>query len=124
MKPDSHWMHIEDMEPRKRHSRRFWIVASLYTVINVGGAILALAMGEMMHAMGHAVFMFIGIAGYQIWSMRREDLQPRELPLQNQTTEILDRLQQSVDALALEVERVGESQRFTTKLLEKQIPEE
>ena len=73
--------------------------------------------------MGHAVFMFIGIAGYQIWSMRREDLQPRELPLQNQTNEIRDRLQQSVDALAMEVERDGESQRFNTKLLEKEATE-
>lgn len=34
----------------------------------------------------------------------------------------LDRLEQSVDAIALEMERVGESQRFLTKLMAEGIP--
>jgi hypothetical protein len=32
----------------------------------------------------------------------------------------LDRLEQAVDAIALEVERISETQRFTTKLLSEQ----
>jgi hypothetical protein len=34
----------------------------------------------------------------------------------------LDRLEQAVEAIALEMERVGESQRFLTKLMAEQIP--
>ena len=33
----------------------------------------------------------------------------------------LDRLQQSLDAIGLEVERIGEAQRFTTKLVAERV---
>ena len=34
----------------------------------------------------------------------------------------LDRLEQAVEAIALEMERVGESQRFLTKLMAERLP--
>jgi hypothetical protein len=34
----------------------------------------------------------------------------------------LDRIEQAVDAIALEVERMSESQRFTTRLLAERLP--
>lgn len=34
----------------------------------------------------------------------------------------LDRIEQAVDAIALEVERMAESQRFTTRLLAERLP--
>jgi hypothetical protein len=40
--------------------------------------------------------------------------QPRALPANDPR---IEQLQQSVDAIALEVERIAEAQRFTTKLL-------
>lgn len=40
--------------------------------------------------------------------------QPRSLPADDRR---IDQLQQSVDAIAVEIERIAEAQRFTTKLL-------
>jgi hypothetical protein len=40
--------------------------------------------------------------------------QPRSLPADDRR---IEQLQQSVDAIAVEVERIAEAQRFTTKLL-------
>jgi hypothetical protein len=34
----------------------------------------------------------------------------------------LDRIEQAVDAIAIEVERMAESQRFTTRLLSERLP--
>jgi hypothetical protein len=43
--------------------------------------------------------------------------QPRELPNAFQFEQRFDQLQQSVDAIAVEVERIAEAQRFSAKLL-------
>lgn len=52
---------------------------------------------------------------YLVWrlAMRAERQEPKSLPL---TDERLEQLQQSVDAVAIEVERIGEAQRFNAKL--------
>ncbi len=42
---------------------------------------------------------------------------PRELPSSLAIEQRFDQLQQSVDAIALEVERIAEAQRFSAKLL-------
>ena len=44
----------------------------------------------------------------------RQSLQPAVPP---EVTARLDRIEQAVDAVAIEVERISEGQRFTTKLL-------
>src|SRR5207237_6651759 len=95
-----------------RRSKLWAIGAALFTIINVGGAGYAIAMGETMHAATHAVLLVLGFAAYSAWRLtpraQRRDLKepdPR-----------LEYLQQSVDAMALEVERIGEAQRFSDKL--------
>jgi hypothetical protein len=93
----------------------FWrVTAAVYTIINVGGLVYAAAMGEGAHAAGHVGLLVLGLGAYLIWrpalSTRRED-EPQALG-----QERLDYLQQSVDAIALEVERIGEAQRFSDKL--------
>ena len=35
----------------------------------------------------------------------------------------MERLEQALDAIAVQVERIAEGQRFTTKLLSEQVPE-
>jgi hypothetical protein len=42
---------------------------------------------------------------------------PREIPNAFQFEQRFDQLQQSVDAIAVEVERIAEAQRFSAKLL-------
>ncbi|HKN59516.1 MAG TPA: hypothetical protein VJV97_11745 [Gemmatimonadaceae bacterium] len=93
--------------------RKLWrLGAALFVLINLGGAAFAIAMGQPMHAAVHAVLLVLGVTAYGAWrltpSAQRRDLKepdPR-----------LEYLQQSVDAMALEVERIGEAQRFSDKL--------
>jgi len=96
----------------------FWrAAAAVFTVINVGGAIYAVAGGEMMHASVHVLLLI----GTFIWwkapsnDARREE----EVTSIPQLDSHLDHLQQSVDAIALEVERIGEAQRFVAKVIQK-----
>lgn len=93
---------------------KLWLYGSLlFTFVNIGGAVFAAALGEVAHAMVHAVLVPLGL--YVAWRVG-----PRtgreEVPTAPLFDERLDRLQQSLDAIAVEVERVGEGQRFVTKL--------
>jgi hypothetical protein len=91
--------------------------AGLYAVINVAGLFYAWAMDEEMHAMLHLFLILIGVAGYIGWRLARRGV-PQEIPQAQLAAEQqrLEYLQQSVDAMALELERVGEAQRFADKL--------
>ncbi|HKR09163.1 MAG TPA: hypothetical protein VJS39_08240 [Gemmatimonadaceae bacterium] len=95
---------------------RVWrAAAAAFIVINLGGGIYAAATGEAMHAAVHVVLLVLGIAAYS-------GLRPRRVEADNalptETTERLKHLEQSVDALAIGVERVGEAQRYQTKILD------
>ncbi len=48
---------------------------------------------------------------------RRIDAQSRQPTIPNEMMSRLERMEQSLDAVAVEVERISEGQRFTTKLL-------
>ena len=86
--------------------------AALFALINLAGAGWAAATGEGVHA---AVHVGLLLGAYLVWRLapwaRRQDL-----PRAQQADERFEYLQQSVDAIALEVERIGEKQRFSDKL--------
>ena len=46
---------------------------------------------------------------------------PRALP--NDLTERLTRMEQAIDSMAVEIERISEGQRFTTRLLSERAPD-
>ncbi|HMJ17182.1 MAG TPA: hypothetical protein VK478_02245 [Gemmatimonadaceae bacterium] len=98
-----------------RRSILWRVGAVIFTVVNVGGAAYAYAMGEAAHATAHVLLLALGASAYVIWLLasraRRQNANPAQLPEGR-----LDYLQQSVDAIALEVERIGEAQRFNEKL--------
>jgi hypothetical protein len=96
-----------------RRSRLWPVVVGLFIVINVGGAAFAIAMGESMHALAHAALLLIGYVGWLVAPWRRRE---EPAPQQQLSDDRIEYLQQSVDAVALEVERLGESQRFNEKL--------
>ncbi len=48
---------------------------------------------------------------------RRMDREPRQPTLPPDMTARLERMEQAIDSIAIEVERISEGQRFTTKLL-------
>lgn len=92
---------------------KFWrVAAALFVLINAAGAGYALTMGEPVHAGVHVALLLGAYLGWRLgpWA-RRQTPAPAQLPDAR-----LEYLQQSVDAVALEVERIGEAQRFSDKL--------
>jgi hypothetical protein len=98
-----------------RWSKIWRVAAGLFTFINVAGAAWAAAESEEMHMMLHVFLLLLALAGYVGWRLARRA--PRQdLPQAALGEERIAYLQQSVDAMALELERVGEAQRFSDKL--------
>jgi hypothetical protein len=110
-----------------RRSRIWFVVAVLFTILNLGGAVIAAAQGEMPHAGVHVLLMLLGAlvtwwlaqgrdarlaeSGY---GARREEAAGAALP--RELADHLTNIEQSVEAVAIEVERIGEGQRFVTRL--------
>lgn len=92
-----------------------WTAAALFTVINLAGAGYAIALGEGPHAALHVALVLVAVGGYLVWR-RRNVARRQSLPDGQQADARLEYLQQSIDAVALEVERVGEAQRFSDKI--------
>jgi hypothetical protein len=112
-----------------RRSKVWWVAAVLFFLINLGGAVAAAMGGEWLHAAAHAVLLLPG--AYLVWRLapRRyaDRIWPRveavEADASGELTDRLSNLEQSLDAVAVEVERVGEGQRFMTRFFaEKGIP--
>ena len=98
-----------------RRSKRWRVAAGLFTFINLAGLAYAAAEGEEMHMTLHVVLLLLALAGYVGWRFARRA--PRQdLPHAQLAEQRVEYLQQSVDAVALEVERIGEAQRFSDKL--------
>jgi hypothetical protein len=97
-----------------RRSRIWLIIAWLFTLGNLGGAVFAARTNEELHAAVHVALALVGAVF--VWSIPRR-ARHQQLPGTNDEMDRrLERLQQSVDAVAIEVERIGEAQRFTAKL--------
>jgi HPt (histidine-containing phosphotransfer) domain-containing protein len=52
---------------------------------------------------------------------KRIESQPRDPRLPPDVTARLDRMEHAIDAIAVEIERISEGQRFTTKLLSERV---
>jgi hypothetical protein len=90
------------------------VSAVLFTLMNLGGVIWGAAMGDPAHAGGHVALQLVGLVVWRLTrGLRDDDLTPAPKAVDEQRIEYL---QQSVDAIALEVERIGEKQRFMDKL--------
>jgi hypothetical protein len=65
------------------------------------------------------VFMVASLSAITVWLVRgvQKKTPQRDLPNVFQMEQRFDQLQQSVDAIAVEVERIAEAQRFSAKLL-------
>lgn len=102
---------------------RAWIaVASLLSVVNGAAVWFAARPAEPWHATVHAVLAVLFGLGAQYLALRkqptidanvvtRQELEARFARLEPQ------QLTQAMEAIAVEVERIGENQRYLTKLL-------
>jgi hypothetical protein len=86
----------------------------LFTLMNLGGVIYGAAMGDAAHAGGHVALQLLGLVVWRFTKRVRDD-DPAAVP-KAVDEQRMEYLQQSVDAIALEVERIGEKQRFMDKL--------
>ena len=95
---------------------KLWFYGSLlFALVNVGGAVFAADVsGDPAHTATHVFLAFLGL--YVAWRVRRPRSGPEAAQAVPVFDERLDRLQQSLDAIAVEVERVEEGQRYVMKL--------
>jgi hypothetical protein len=101
-----------------RRAKVWLIVADVFALANLAGAGMAAAQGEMLHTTAHLGLVVLGLyVAWRLGTLGRR-LEPSNTPLDAAR---LEQLQQSVDAIALEVERIGESQRFDAKLQAERI---
>jgi hypothetical protein len=99
-----------------RRSMMWTAAAVIYTVVNVGGAVYAIVMAEPLHAALHVVLLLVGA---RVWS-RYGPARREAMAAVGSSDELTDRfrnLEHSLDAVAIEVERIGEGQRHMTDLL-------
>ena len=94
------------------------VVAALFTVINLIGIGMAVAVREGPHAGVHVALALVGM--YFTWRLGGR-ASPNSQSDAQLSDDRLEQLQQSIDAVALEVERIGEAQRFSAKLNAEQI---
>jgi hypothetical protein len=110
------------MTQRSRRSSVWLAVAVVFSLANLGGAVLAAIQGELVHTLLHVVLLLFGAyAARRLW-------RPRGWAaagitgaggMTGMTGAISDRLtsiEQSLEAVATEVERVGEGQRFISRV--------
>ena len=93
---------------------RAWIpVAWLLSAVNLGAVWFAAQPAEPWHATLHAALAVLLGLGAQRLSARRSSLRAQAAISDDQE----ERLEQAIDAIAVELERVGEGQRFVAKML-------
>lgn len=103
-------------------ARNWWRIAGVtFAVVNAGGAAFAFARGEMMHGSVHLALLLATFGVWQVVSPRASQVEQASVPRLDSE---IENLQHSVDAIALEVERIGEGQRFITKLQQEQAAKE
>jgi hypothetical protein len=96
-----------------RRSKIWLVLAALFTLLNLAGVPMAAAAGERLHTAAHVGLMLLG--AYLVWRLAPRSGR-KDPPRLEATEERLEQLQQSMDAVALEVERIGEVQRYNAKL--------
>ena len=111
------------MKPAARHRVRHDVstktrvlnaVLVLLSAGNLGSVWFANGPGEQWHATIHAALAL----GFGLWALRRIlPGQPRDGRLTGVADERLDRIERAIDAVAIEVERIGEMERFASKIL-------
>ena len=95
-------------------SSKIWLaVATFLAVTNIGGAAYAVALDEAGHALVHVALAAAG--GAWMWVLLSRSRR-RAVAAPGGEQARIEYLQQSVDALAIELERLGEAQRFQEKL--------
>jgi uncharacterized membrane protein YoaK (UPF0700 family) len=104
------------MTQRSRRTRIWLAVAVVFSLANLGGAVMAAAQGELVHTLVHVVLLVFGaFAAYRLWRPVRSRI-PGVAGMTGAINDRLTNIEQSIEAVATEVERVGEGQRFISRV--------
>jgi hypothetical protein len=105
----------------------WWTLAAVSVIINGAGAVYALLNREWMHGGAHVAAFAITVYLVQIFRPRADRTIDDSAWVDDEGVEPgsagdarMEQLQQSVDAIAVEVERIGEAQRWSAKMAAKQ----
>jgi hypothetical protein len=103
------------MVPIMWFKHRAWIpVAWVLSLANLGAVWFAARPAEAWHATIHALLaVLLGVGAQRLMARQRPSLRSQSALGDDRE----ERLEQAIDAIAIELERVGEGQRFVTKLL-------
>ena len=96
-----------------RRAMSWQVVAAIFGLANGAGAGFAAAQSEPLHAGAHVALGLLGVC--VVWWLAARAGQ-QDVPTLSRADERFEQLQQSVDAVAVEVERIGEANRFSAKL--------
>jgi hypothetical protein len=98
-------------------------VAAVFSLVNFAGGIVAAVQGEPLHAAGHAALFLICVAFVWWFTPGREVRntthagEPAKSPFPSELSGRLTRLEQALEAVAIEIERIGEGQQSITRAL-------
>ena len=98
---------------------KIWLAAAVvFVVVNLAGAVFAAVGGELLHTAAHVALLIPGTwLVARLARGRRSDMEDAGAAEPDDFTDRLKNLEQSVDAVAIEIERIGEGQRFMTRVL-------
>jgi hypothetical protein len=94
----------------------WWGVAVVSVVVNAVGAVYALRYGEWMHGGAHVAMLALTLFLVKGLRHRAVATVPERVQPAAREDDRMEQLQHAVDAIAIEVERIGEAQRFSAKL--------
>jgi len=100
-------------------TRRFGIrlgAGVLFSLVNLAGAVMAAVQGELIHTGIHVALLLLGVYYVRRILIPRWAVTPYPV-ITGEVSDRLTRVEQSVEAISLAIERVGEGQRFMTRLL-------
>jgi hypothetical protein len=109
---------MRSFDMTRQRAKLWFVVASLFTLANLGGAGMAAVAGEVLHTAAHVGLLLLG--AYFVWRLAPR-VRRQQMLAEEEADPRLERLQQTLDAIGLEVERIGEAQRFTTKLVAERV---
>lgn len=106
-----------------RRSTIWMAGAAVYAVVNFGGAVFAIVAGEPVHAGVHVLLLLVGVAVWSRFGPRRREVSEAPAGASGELTGRFRNLEHSIDAVAIEVDRISESQRAMTDLLvDREVP--
>jgi hypothetical protein len=106
-----------------RRAKIWFGIATIFALGNLAGAMFAAVIQhEFSHAGLHVGLMMLGFyAANRLWRRPTVDSPPAAIP---EMDDRLSSLERSIDAVAVEIERVGEGQRYMTKRFAEAAPAE